>query len=166
MNNNITAKIINCLGMPEDGPGTVLVEFDSLMPIKGYIIEERAKALFEEVVAHVKRLPKPFLDPEGGWTFLNLPFYDNGHGMPGQQWGEQNDAALLCIICAYYGIVQDNLKALGFKDDVLKDTPGGVSYIAFNIEDDYLNLVRRHLGLTGSEKPSLIHRAARLVGLG
>lgn len=130
-------------------PGAVFVESEGLMTFKGWVSEERARANFEVILTHIKRLPKPFLNPEGGWTFLNLPFYDNGHGAPDpmQQWGEQRDAGLLVLVCSYFGIVQDNLHALGFLQKSLDDLPGGVSYFAFNTEESFLNLVRNNLRL-------------------
>lgn len=143
---NILRVMKDCLSEPGEA-GSVEIEADSLMQFKGWIDEEKAKQNFELILAHVKRLPKPFLDPEGGWTFLNLPFYDDGNGGPGEQWGQQRDAGLLILLCTYYGLVQDPLKTLEFKVSSLADAPGGVSYFSFNTEDFFLGMVRKRLGL-------------------
>jgi len=142
----INKLLRDCLAMPDD-EGAITVEFDSLMPIKGSVNEKKLREHFDEIVAHVALLPKPFLNPEGGWTFLNLPFFDDGHGGTGKQWGEQSDAALLIIACSYFNIVQDPLKTLKFTAESLKDLPGGVGFVSFNIEVDYLMMIKKQLGL-------------------
>jgi hypothetical protein len=142
----IQEVMLDCLANDGD-EGAILVELDSLMNLKGWFYEDRLKANFERIVEHVRLLPKPFLDPEGGWTFINLPFYANESGLPGKQWGGQRDGGLLLLICSYYGICQDPLHTLGFKAKSLSDIPGGASYFSFNIEDEFLNMVRDGLGL-------------------
>jgi hypothetical protein len=132
------------------------------MTIKGYIDTEKAKANFEHIVTHVKQLPRSFLDANRGesFAFLHRLAHTNSDVMFGKPWGNPEDSAMLCILCAYYGIVQDNLKALGFKAECLNETFQKVTYIAFNVDDEFLNLVRHNLGLT-----SIVPRGGLLGGL-
>ena len=158
----ISKIMLECLANNTD-IGNVHVKVESLMAFEGWINPEKAKEHFETIVEHVKKLPKPFLDAEGGWTFLNLPFYDNGHGGLGEQWGEQMDAGCLIVICSHYGIFQDPLHTLGFNTNAeksLEALPGNVTYCAFNVEREFLNLVRSKLGL----KPELLVRTIELLG--
>lgn len=143
---NIAKLLQECTSMPGE-EDSELIQLDSLMPVSGYINTRKAVANFEAIVGHVKLLPTPFLDCEGGWTLLNLPFLANERGLPEKQWGEQDDAMLLCLVCQHFGIFQDPLKTLGFKKDALDDLSGGMSYVSFNVEPQFLDLVRRNLGL-------------------
>lgn len=147
MSENIVELMRACLTTPKSKDSED-VKVDSLMDFSGCVDIEKTNAIFEIVVNHVKRLPKQFLDPEGGWTFLNLPFFDDGFGGPGKQWGEQVDAGLLVIVCAYFGIIQDPLHTLDFKEKCLSDLPGGVSYFGFNVEPLFLDAVRHAKGIT------------------
>lgn len=144
----LVAKMKECVANLNE-VGCEKVEVESLMDIKGWIFPEKADAIFEEVVAHVKKLPAPFFDKGdsagGGWTFGNLVFFDNGNGGLGEQWGTHEEAGLLILLCAYYGIVQDPLHTLGFTKESIMNVKGGVSYFSFNIQEDFLNLVRRTL---------------------
>jgi len=146
MAEQINTILQDCMGSLGDD-GVVLVQLESLMPISGYVHVGKAKANFEKIVAHVKKLPEKFLESEGGWSFLNLPFLASESGRAGEQWGGQDHAAVLCLLCEHYGIFQDPLYTIGFKKDSLGDLPGGVSFISFNVEDEFLNLVRHQLGL-------------------
>ncbi len=146
MSLNVVKLLHDVMAMPED-EDAVLVKLDSIMPIEGYISEVKAKASFQSIVDHVNKLPPQFLNGAQGWTFLNLPFIADEDGKIGKQWGEQNHAAILCLVCQYYGIFQDPLKTLGFTEDSLKDLPGGVSYVSFNVTPKFIELIRSHLGL-------------------
>ncbi|MBE0438087.1 MAG: hypothetical protein IBX56_20090 [Methylomicrobium sp.] len=147
MEKQITEIIRDCFGQYGD-TNVEKVKADSLMDLVGFVIPEKANAAFEDVLKHVKKLPKQFLDPDRGWTFLNLPFLANGEGLCGKRWGNGNDCVGLIILCSYYGIIQDNLKALDFKSESLASAPGGASYFAFNTEPRFLDAVRRNLGLS------------------
>jgi len=144
---NIVKLIKACMGM-EGETDVELITLDSIMPISGYINKQKCKDNFELFVNHISKLPKVFLDSEQGGSFVNLVFYagDNERGV-GNQWGCQDDAAQLCLICSYFGIFQDPIRTLGFDSKYLKDLPGGVSYVSFNIEPEFLNLVRNNLEL-------------------
>ena len=143
---SISKIMLSCLAQAGD-PGAVNVRVESLMDFQGWVNPIIAKENFEVIVNHVKKLPKPFLDAEGGWTFLNLPYYDNGHGGAGEQWGGQLDAGCLVLLCAHYGIFQDPLFTLNFRGDSLADLPGNVTYCSFNVEPHFLDLVRTHMGI-------------------
>lgn len=147
-NVNISRLLRDMMGMPKEF-GVTLVKLESLMSLSGYVIEKKAKAGFEDIVKHIRKLPKDFLDPEGGSSFVNLVMLANADGKPDkmQRWGSYDDAALLCLACQYYGIFQDPLHTLNFKPECLDDLPGKVSFVSFNIEDDFLELVRDNLGL-------------------
>jgi hypothetical protein len=146
MEKQITEIIRDCFGKYGD-TDVEKVDVDSLMSITGFVRPDKAKMAFEDIVEHIGKLPKQFLDPDAGWTFMNLPFLANETGLVGNRWGDYHDAIGLIILCSHYGIVQDNLKALGFKDEALIDTPGNASYFAFNIEKLFLDVVRHNLGL-------------------
>jgi len=149
---HVMNKVHGCIANINDvRNGAEHVKVESLMSIEGYIWPERAKEIFEDVVELVKHLPTPFLDNgsgQAGWTFLNIPTLANEHGDIGEQWGEQSHAGALVLICSYYGIVQDPLHTLNFKADNLKDLPGGVSYFSFNVQPQFLDMVRRSMNIS------------------
>lgn len=143
----IPKRLRDCLAETDAINDVVVVELDSHMEIKGKFTESKLIALFPDLVKHISRLSKPFLNPEEGWTYLNLAFYDNGEGKPGQQWGEQHDVNLMLLAAAHFVMVQDNHKALGFKEESMLDLPGGVPYFAFNIEDDHLKAIVENMDI-------------------
>lgn len=140
----ISKIMFDCLANPGD-VGAIYVKAESLMTFEGWLYPEIAKQNFDAVVEHVKKLPKQFLDAEGGWTFSNLGYFDDGQGGIGEQWGNPMDAGCLIVLCAYYGMFQDPLHTLNFKWESLADLPGGVTYCSFNVEPNFIDMVKTHL---------------------
>lgn len=137
----ISSIMSECLASSTD-EGAVHVKVESLMNFEAWVYPEVAKRNFDIIIEHVKKLPKKFLDAEKGHSFGSLIEYENG-----QQWGSYVDAGCLVALCSFYGIFQDPLHTLGFKSVCLKELWGEVTYCSFNIEPNFIDFVKVHLGI-------------------
>lgn len=138
MDKNTIAKMLqDCMAEGREDPQGEFVGLDSLMQIEGYVRPRAILANFREIVQLIESLPAQFRNIEEGWSMMYLEWRHDSEGQK-ERWGNKNLSAVLCLIADYVGIFQDTLKTLEFRPDALRNAPGGVSFVAFNIEPGFL----------------------------
>ena len=114
----VEALILDCLNGQEDGA----LKVEGLLCDFGFS-PEKIQLHREEIRALLDQMPREFhLNGGGGYSFLQLPFTQNG-----EQWGEQRGAeALLCL-----GIAA-GMATILLPREMWSMLPGNVPYVMIN----------------------------------